>query len=208
MIRIGIADDHAIVREALVRMLPQEADIEVVASASKGSEVLPLLAEHTCDVLVVDIDLPEVSGIELLPLIKEQHPNVAVVIFSMYSEAQYGKRMLLSGASAYIHKSRSTGELLEAIRAAAQGRPYVTDQLAVALLSGSRSSSEWELTAREAEVVRRLVAGQKPSEIAHALRVQRSTVSTHLANARAKLGARTNSELALVAASSGELVGK
>jgi two-component system, NarL family, invasion response regulator UvrY len=198
MIRIFLADDHTIVREGLRRLIDETPDMEVVGETARGREVLQRAATERWDVLVLDLSLEDVSGIEVLRRLREQESTLPVVVLSMYPEAQYAVRVLKAGAMAYLSKGCSGDELLDAIRAAARGRRYVTAATADALVvrdDGHDGAPHTRLSAREHQVFMLVVEGRGPGDIAAELDISPSTVSTHLLHIREKLGVSTNSEV-------------
>lgn len=199
MIRVFIADDHAIVRAGIRQLLETASDIEVVGEASDGRKALLLLESTPCDVLLLDLSLPVLSGGEVLKRVREKWPQLPVLILSMYPEEQYARRLLNSGAAGYLSKDRSEDELLEAVRRLAAGRSYVTATVAEQTFAAphTRSSAPHEsLTAREHQIFTLIIQGRTVSEIAAELDLGGSTVSTHMAHIKAKLGVRTAAEFA------------
>lgn len=196
-LRIFIADDHEIVRRGIRDVLEQIGGFQVVGEAGDGWQVLraPEL-DHT-DVLLLDLSLPRLSGTEILRRVRQRRPELPVVVLSMYPEDQYGPPMLAAGARAYLSKDRSAPEIIAAIRAAADGRSYVTDTLAGALQATSNGSDapHLSLTSREHQVFMLVIQGRTVSDIAAEIDVLPSTVSNHLARIREKLGVRTIADI-------------
>ncbi len=196
MIRVFVADDHTIVRTGIKRLLATAGDIEVVAEAADGRQVLNQIGTVGCDVLLLDLSLPRVSGIEVLRRVKELKPELPVLILSMYPEEQYALRMVRSGAAGYLGKDRSENELIDAIRTVAQGKRYVTPAVAAQdEKKAGDGAPHSKLAAREHEVFTLLCEGRSVVEIAAELDVTPSTVSNHLARIRRKLGVRTVAEI-------------
>lgn len=192
MIRVFLADDHPIVRTGLRALLSLADDIEVVGEAVDGRKVLLASerADWAVDVLVLDISLPRVNGIEVLRRLRESHPALPVLMLSMYAEDQYARRLVELGAAGYVSKDRSEDELITAIRVVAGGGVYVSRQA----MQGS-AAGEAGLSPRQHEVFTLLVEGQTVSEIAAQLDVSVSTVSTHLGHIKRALGARSVQEV-------------
>ncbi|RYE83905.1 MAG: response regulator transcription factor [Myxococcales bacterium] len=197
MIRVFLADDHAVVRRGIQSLLETTGEMTVIATASDGREVLqsPLLA--ACEVLVLDLSLPRVSGSEVLRQVHARLPALPVLILSMYPEDQHGLHLLREGAAAYLSKDRSPEELIAAIRALARGERYLTDLIAgKALHDHDRAGPPHErLTAREHQVFLLIIQGRTVAEIAAELDLHSSTVSNNLRQIKAKLGACSLGEL-------------
>lgn len=211
MIRVFLADDHAIVRDGLRRLLEETSGIEVAGESATGRGVLDRVDGGGWDVLVLDLSLEDVGGVEVLRQLRERAPKLPVVVLSMYPEAQYASRILRMGAAAYLSKGRSSRELVDAIRAAAQGRRYVTPDAAEALLSagGADERAPHErLSERENQVFLLVAEGLSPGDIAAQLNLAPSTVSSHLVHIREKLGVRTNGEVMQYAFRAGLLGGR
>lgn len=196
MIRIFIADDHSIVRQGFRRLIEQQPDMQVVGEASDGRAVLLAPGREEWDLLVLDLSLPKVSGIEVLRRIRQDLPKLRVVILSMYPEDQYGLRLLKEGAAAYLSKDKNVDELLLALRAVASGGTYLSGSLAEQMRQGDRTmSAHSRLSAREHQVFTLLIQGRTVSDIASELNLSVSTVSNHLAKVKEKLNARTVSDI-------------
>jgi DNA-binding NarL/FixJ family response regulator len=193
-----LADDHAIVRSGVRQMVDAQDDMRVVAEAGDGEEALRILATTGCDVLVQDLSLPGVSGMEIVQRARAVAPSAAIVILTMYPEDQLALHYLAAGAAAYLSKSRAPEELLAAIRkAAARGR-YITDtlgEIAVMQPAAREKAPHDLLSPRELQVFLLLVQGRTVSEIAIELSLSSSTVSNHLARVRDKLGVSSNGEV-------------
>ncbi|MCB9751376.1 MAG: response regulator transcription factor [Myxococcales bacterium] len=194
MIRVFIADDHAVVRDGLKSLLDGVEDMSSVGSACSAREVLRELTRARWDVLILDMSLPDGGGFEVLRQIRGARPDIAVVVYSMYPEEQYGARALRMGAAAYLAKSRSIDELLVAIRRASSGRRYVTQAIAEQFV-GPEPQRPVELSDREQQILQLVVEGKRTSEIARALCISASTVSTHLGRIKQKLGVDSTAAL-------------
>ena len=199
MIRLVIADDHAIVREGLKRIVGESPDLEVVAEAADGNEVIRIVRETDFDVLVTDLSMPGRSGMELIKLVKAEKPKLRVLVLSMHQESQYAVRAIKSGASGYLTKESAPAQLEQAIRKIAAGGAYITaevaEQLALGAMPGSEAAPHEALSDREFEVFRMLVAGTAVTDIAAKLNLSVKTVSTHKSNLMHKLGLSNQSEL-------------
>ncbi|MGM0576531.1 MAG: response regulator transcription factor [Myxococcota bacterium] len=207
MIRVLLADDHAIVRHGLRRLVDDQPDMEVVAEAEDAAGVHRALAETTCDVLVLDLSLPDGSGIEILRRLQAEGARTRVLILTMYPEDQLALHLLREGAAGYLRKSRPPDEVVRAIRKVASGGRYLTDTLSdLLLLEGGESAPgapHERLTARESQVFVRLVEGHSVSAIAAELDVSPSTISNHVAAVRTKLGASSVADLVRYAVRAG-----
>jgi len=199
MIRLLIADDHPVVRQGLKQILARDPQLVVVAEVANGSAVLEALRSETFDVLVLDISMPGMSGLEVLTRIRRERPELPVVILSMHPEAQYAARVLRLGASGYVTKTGAPKDLIEAIRKSASGRRYISpelaEKLAEDLANGADRPPVETLSPREQDVMLKIAAGQSGKEIAAGLGVSAKTVSTFRARILAKLGLRTTADL-------------
>lgn len=199
MIRIVIADDHAIVRQGLKQILEENADMRVVAEAVNGSEVLPLLRTHACHVLLLDISMPEMSGIAVLKQVSEEMPKLPVLILSIYAEDQYAVRLVRSGAAGYMTKESAPAEVVEAVRRVAKGGKYISAAVARMLSDNFTASPvqapEQLLSGREYQIFLLLSAALTVSEVARDLQLSVNTVSTYRKRILEKLNLQNNAEL-------------
>ena len=199
-VRIVLADDHAIVREGLKRIVGDVADFQVVGEAADGTAVMQAVRELEFDVLVLDLSMPGRSGMELIKLVKAEKPRLRILVLSMHQEMQYAVRAIKSGASGYLTKETAPSQLEQAIRKVSSGGAYISaevaEQLALGAMPGGDAALPHEnLSDREFEVFRLLVAGQAVTDIAHKLNLSVKTVSTHKANLMQKLGLSNQTEL-------------
>lgn len=199
MIRVISADDHAVVRSGVKLLLAEAEGIAVVGEAGDGTELMQLLQREPCDVLLLDIAMPGRDGLTLLKEIRDRWPAIAVLILTMHPERQYASRALRAGARGYLTKDGVPRQLVEAVRAVAEGRRYVSPALTQVLaeqLAGDEGRPEHEaLSDREYEVLLRIGAGKSVGEIADELFLSVNTVSTYRARLLAKLGLATTAEL-------------
>lgn len=200
MIRIVIADDHAIVREGLKRIVADAAELQVVDEACDGTEVMKVVRERDFDVLVQDLSMPGRSGMELIKLVKAEKPKLRILVLSMHQELQYAVRAIKSGASGYLTKESAPAQLVQAIHKIAGGGAFISaevaEQLALGAMPGASSAAPHEsLSDREFEVFRLLVGGTSVTDIAARLKLSVKTVSTHKANLMQKMGLSNQSEL-------------
>ncbi len=198
--RILLADDHAIVRAGLKRILEDEFRPAVVAEASTADEALQQLAAAPCDVLVLDISMPGRSGLDILPEIRTTHPTTRVIILSSFDDQQFAFRAIRDGALAFLTKERAPRELIDAVRIVMSGRRFISqqlaEQLASAMASGKPERPPHEaLSPREFEVFRQISSARTLSEIAVELNLSAKTVSTYRARILEKMGMSTNAEL-------------
>jgi len=198
-IRLVITDDHKLVREGLIQFLGMSPDIEVVAEAASGDELLEKLRIITPDLLLLDLTMPGKSGVDLLGYVKSLYPALAIMVLSMHNEVSVVMRAMKAGASGYICKDCSPQTLLEAIRkVVATGKylsPQMAEQLAYASASSEPDNIELILSERELEIFRLMVEGKTVGEIAEQLFISDKTVSTHKSNLLNKLSLRNIADL-------------
>jgi DNA-binding NarL/FixJ family response regulator len=199
MIRIVMADDHAIVREGLKRIVASADDMEVAGEAGDGVEVMRLVRETEFDVLVLDLSMPGRSGMELIKLVKSERPPLRILVLSMHQEMQYAVRAIKSGASGYMTKESAPAQLVLALRKIAAGGAYISaevaQQLALGAMPGGASATHETLSPREFEVFRLLAAGVSVTDIASRLNLSAKTISTHKSNLMQKMALTNQSEL-------------
>lgn len=183
MIRVLIADDHAILRRGLQQILAETSDMLVAGEAGTAAGVLRLVREGQYDVLLLDISLPDQNGLEVLAQLHASHPNIHVLILSMHPEQQYALRALKCGASGYLTKDNAPEELIIAIRRVVEGGQYISQSLAEHLVSVIKAPSEVplheSLSDREYQVMQLLGVGKSVGEIAHQLALSPKTISTY-----------------------------
>jgi two-component system response regulator NreC len=201
-IRLLLVDDHAVVRSGLRMLLENERDAEIVGEASSASEAIEAAVRLNPNVILMDIGLPDLSGIDATREIKKRTPNVAVVALTIHEDEEYFFKMLEAGASGYVPKRAAPEELLTAIRAAATGQVYLYPSLAKLLvrdyLDGGHVSGEQppsDITDREQEVLTYLAEGASNEEIAASLVISPKTVARHRENIMRKLNLHSRAEL-------------
>jgi two-component system response regulator NreC len=201
-IRLLIVDDHAVVRSGLKMLLENERDVEIVGEASSASEAMEAAARLKPNVILMDIGLPDLSGIDATREIKKRVSDVSIVALTIHEDEEYFFKMLEAGASGYVPKRAAPEELLTAIRAAATGQVYLYPSLAKLLvrdfLDGGRAPNEQtssDLTDREQEVLTYLAEGASNEEIAASLVISPKTVARHRENIMRKLNLHSRSEL-------------
>jgi DNA-binding NarL/FixJ family response regulator len=199
VIRVALADDHAIVRQGLRQILAAQTDFAIAGEASNHGEVIQLLRRELVDVLVLDIAMPGKNGIETLKQVKEEWPKLPVLILSMYPEDQYAFRALKAGASGYLTKVAAASQVVEAIRQVTRGRRYITPELAESLAASlDRDPDEPShelLSDREFQTLRLIAQGRTLAQIGDELALSPKTVSVYRARLLAKLQLATNAEL-------------
>jgi two-component system response regulator NreC len=201
--RLLLVDDHAVVRSGLRMLLEGEADMEIVGEASSGAEALTAVEELQPDVVLMDIGLPDQSGIDATLAIKQRSPGTAVVALTIHEDEEYFFRMLEAGATGYVPKRAAPEELLTAIRTAAVGEVYLYPSLARLLVTDylgqeqqTRSTRAVDgLSEREQEVLTQLAEGASNAEIAEKLGISPKTVARHRENIMHKLGLHSRTAL-------------
>jgi DNA-binding NarL/FixJ family response regulator len=208
MTKVMLADDHAMVRDGLRRLLETEPGFEISSQATTGLEVLQKLEQEACDLLLLDLTMPAPNGPKLIGKIRSKYPTLPLLVVTMHNEPRMAQAALQAGANGYITKDAEPTELLEAVRRVAAGSRYVSPEVLEGIAFLPTSGSEISLSAREQEVLRRLVAGQTNNQIAHDLFISEKTVSSHKANLMAKLGASSLADLIRLADSLGPLASR
>jgi DNA-binding NarL/FixJ family response regulator len=199
MIRIVIADDHAIIREGLKRIIGSADDMTVVGEAADGTEVMQQVRGADFDVLVLDLSMPGRSGMELIKLVRAEKPRLRILVLSMHQELQYAVRAIKSGASGYLTKESAPLQLLQVLRKIAAGGAFISadvaEQLALGSMLGAGGAVHEKLSDREFEVFRLIAVGVSVTDIAARLNLSAKTISTHKANLMQKMGLKNQSEL-------------
>ena len=199
-LRLLLVDDHTVVREGLKRLLDPQGNQWSITEAGTGFQALECLRRESFDLVIADLSLPGMSGLDLVHRIREGFPDVAVLVLTMHSEEQYAMRAFQAGASGYVTKDSACDELVSAVRKVASGGVFVTSVLAervVQQLNGRRAASDLgALSNRELEIMQRIVAGERLVDIAEALHLSIKTVSTHKTRILEKL--RLDSTAALI----------
>ena len=202
-----LCDDHAVVRRGIRDTLSEAVDIRVVGEAGSYSEVRELLRSTPCEVLVLDLNLPGRGGLEVLASLKENDSPVKVLVVSMFPEDQYAIRCLRAGAQGYLNKAGNPGDLIQAVRTIAQGRKYVTADVAQMLVDNlSTPTSEAlhdNLSERELQTLLKIASGKRLSDIAEELMLSPKTVSVYRARVLEKLKLSNNAELTVYAIRNG-----
>jgi two-component system, NarL family, invasion response regulator UvrY len=207
MIRVGIVDDHAIVRTGLRQFLSEHVDLRVTGEACNGAEALELARRGEVDVLLLDISMPDQGGVDALAAIKARFPDLAVLILSGFPETHYAAPLLRQGASGYLNKECDPEEIVNAIRTVARGRRYISPAVAEVLADGvagggNRLPHE-SLSERELQVFLRLARGETIGHMAEAMFLSVKTVSTYRSRVLEKLRLASNSDLTYYALKNG-----
>ncbi len=197
MIKVLIADDHAVVREGFRRMIENDQEIKVVAEAENGIEALQLVRSKDIDVVVLDMSMPEMSGLDCLKQIKAEFPEMPVLVFSMHPEEHYEQRVLQAGANGYLTKRTKPLEVLQAIKDVARGKKLMSEKLKDRVIRGKGRLDEphLKLSDREFQVLKLVARGMRTKEIANYLKISDKTVTTYRTRVLQKLGLSSNSEL-------------
>jgi DNA-binding NarL/FixJ family response regulator len=199
MIRVAIADDHELIRSGFARLIEREPDLALVGEASDAAAAVELLRRESCDVLILDITLPDRSGLELLKELNHRFPNLPVLVLSMHSEEEYALRTLQAGALGYITKSNASRELVRAIRKVASGSRYVgertAERLAISLGPEGATEPHQRLSDREYQILSLIGSGKSVREVAEELTLSVHTVNTYRRRILKKLGIETTSQI-------------
>ena len=206
--RVLIVDDHPLMRDGITQLIDQQADLEVCGSASNAVEALKILDSRHPDLLLVDISLPGMDGIELIKNVRKGHPTLPVLVLSMHPESLYAERAVRAGAKGYVMKHASADILLAAVRKVLSGRLYLSPEMAERMLEKATANSldpsesaVDRLSDRELEIFKLLGRGYKPHRIAEELLLSVKTVETYCSRLKQKLGAKDAAELLRLAIS-------
>ncbi len=199
MIRVLIADDHAILRRGLAQIIAEAGDMQVCAEAETGAETVRLARENAIDVVLLDITMPDRNGLDTLKQLKKEKPKLAVLMLSMHPEETYALRSIKAGASGYLNKQSAPALLVTAIRKVAAGRRYISpavaETLAGTIADGADRPAHATLSDREYETMRLIASGRTLSQIAAEMHLSAKTVSVYRARLLEKMRLKNNSEL-------------
>lgn len=197
MIRILLADDHAIVRNGLKQIFAGYPDLQVVGEASNGAEILELARHSRFSLLLLDMTMPGVSGADLIRRLRAEHPAMQILVLSMHNESQVVSRALKAGAAGYVTKDSDQEILITAIRKVASGNKFIDPALVDAMVfdGNSEGAPHEVLTDRELQVLQMLASGQSLASIAESLHLSAKTISAHKAHLMQKLGIENNADL-------------
>lgn len=203
MIHVVLCDDHAVLRRGIRDTLTEAHDIQVTGEAAGYSELRNVLRTAPCDVLLLDLNMPGRSGIEVLTSLRETHSSIKVLIVSMYPEDQYALRCLKAGAQGYANKAGDPVELIAAVRTVMQGKKYLTPEvaqmLADSLAQPAPEAPHTTLSERELQTLVKIASGRRLSDIAEELMLSPKTVSVYRARVLEKLKLTNNAELTVYA---------
>ncbi len=202
-IKLIIVDDHRLFREGLVNLLAESDDIEIIAQAENGKHAIEQVEKHKPDIVIMDIGMPEMNGVEATQILKKKYPDLKVIALSMHSEKTYVKEMLEAGASGYFLKNCTYQKFMEGIHAVYEGKMYLSETITEILVNDyinkeSTATSDTqlsELTVRELEVLKLFAMGLATKEIADQLFVSIKTIGTHRHNILEKLELKTTADL-------------
>lgn len=205
MTEVYIADDHKMVLEGLSLLLDSDPDLKVTKTFGKASELIEALADHTPDVILMDINMPELNGIEATKIIKKTYPEVHIIALSMISETNLIKLMLKNGAGGYLHKNAGHEEIKDAIQSVLSGKKFLSEEISDSLLNlnqneyKARPDSPFpKLSRREEEILELILDEKTTQEISDKLFISFGTVETHRRNIMIKLGAKNTAGLVRV----------
>ncbi len=193
MIKIIIADDHEIVLDGLTSIINNNNDIEIVGKALNGIQVIELLKSNPVDAVVLDIEMPEMDGVETARIIKETYPEIKILILTMYNEIGFIRKILEAGAHGYILKNKGKEELVTAIKSIYNGMDYFGEEVSKTLFSSMRNNNvtgEIKLTKKEIEILKLIANGHTTPIISDTLFIAHSTVETHRRNLIEKTGTK------------------
>jgi len=199
-IKVFIVDDHYMVIEGIHSLLLNETDIEWMGHATYAASCLAFIKQQTPDVILMDISLPDASGIDLCKEVKEKYPGIYVLGLSTFNQQSFIEKMLANGASGYVVKNATQHELMEAIQTVAKGKQYLSFDAALAMRKPDTENNIPVITRREKEVLGLIAEGLTNNEIAQQLFISNTTVDTHRKNLLLKLGAKNTASLIRIAA--------
>lgn len=207
MIRVFIADDHVVVRGGLKQLFALMGDIVVAGEAADGAELLERLRQEQFDLLLLDLTMPGLSGVNLIGRVRADHPRLPILVLSMHNELQVAKRVLQAGASGYVTKGSMQETLMDAVRRVATGGrfvdPLIAEQMMFEKSTPGEDAPHERLSDRELHILKLFAKGKGVNEIATELFISNKTVSTHKARLMQKLNFQNNAELVRYAADHG-----
>jgi two-component system invasion response regulator UvrY len=199
MVRVLIADDHALIRTGLMQLLQEDRSIREVGEAATGEQTLDKLRESRWDLLLLDINMPDRSGLDILKHVRSGFPDTRVLVLSGYPERQYARNVLRAGASGYLAKDVATEELIRAVRMVLQGRRYVSASLAELLVNDLDTDANQpihsQLSEREFQIFCKIAVGKSVSDIAEELCLSVKTVSTYRSRVLEKMSFANNADI-------------
>lgn len=196
MIKVFIVDDHALVIEGIYSLLQKEKDIEMVGYANSAGNCLQYFTSYTADIILMDISLPDMNGVDLCKIIKSKYPGIMVLALSTFNQGTYIRKMMENGASGYLLKNAEKQEIVEAIKIVIKGKTYLSFEAGQALKSGTElQNSIPPLTKREKEVLLHVAEGLTNAQIAEKLFISPDTVDSHRKNLHTKLNVKNTAML-------------
>ena len=199
MVKVIIADDHEIIRRGLIEIFNDETDLKVTGAAQNAEEILPLLQRENADVLLLDINMPGRSGIEVLKDLRTLHPRLHIIVLSVHPVEQYALRAIKAGADGYLTKESAPYEIVEAVRTVCAGKKYITaevaEQLARSVIDGTDGPPHKRLSDREYEIMLLIAEGSTPREISAKIHISTKTVSTYRNRIFTKMDLHTTADL-------------
>ncbi|MEO5561796.1 MAG: response regulator transcription factor [Chitinophagaceae bacterium] len=196
MTRVYIVDDHAVVIEGIYSLLQKEKDFEIAGYAGNADNCIQYFAHHKADVILMDISLPDMNGIDLCKLIKRKYPEVMILALTTFNQGTYIRKMMESGASGYLLKNAAKHEIIEAIRIVTKGKTYLSFDAGQALKSDTQQQSSIPpLTKREKEVLTHIAEGLTNAQISEKLFISVDTVDSHRKNLHTKLNVKNTAML-------------
>jgi two-component system invasion response regulator UvrY len=199
MIKVVVVDDHAVVREGLKRIISENPGMTVTAEAGNGNEALNLVGNTPCDVVVLDISMPDKNGLDVLKQLHAESPRLPVLVLSMHAEDQYAVRVLRAGAAGYLTKESAPAKLVNAIRKVVRGGKYVSQALAERLVAELETNTDRAahelLSDREYQVLCMIASGKTVTETANELALSVKTISTYRVRILDKLKMKTNADM-------------
>jgi two-component system, NarL family, response regulator NreC len=194
-VRIVLADDHSVVRTGLRLLLDAEQDFEVVAEAGNAPDAARFVRGHHPDVLILDLNMPGESGLELIPRVHEEAPETRIVVLTMQRDPAFARQALGAGAVGYVLKDAADGELVHAVRLAASGQTYLNPQLGARLAAEPIDARPGDLSERELEILRLIALGHTNPEIAKQLYLSVRTIEAHRSHIHQKLALASRADL-------------
>ncbi|MDH5445628.1 MAG: response regulator [Gammaproteobacteria bacterium] len=209
MIKIMLVDDHDLVRTGVRRLLEDNPDLEIVGEASSGEEAITLVKELSPDIVLMDLNMPGVGGLEATKKIKHLTPKVRIIIVTMVDDIMFPQRLLKAGASGYLTKGASADEIMRAIRDAMVNKRFISPDLAMKMATASDDDKSPfdELSERELQVLMMLLEGQRVTDISNKLFLSPKTISTYRSRLHEKLNVKTDIELTRLAIEYGIIAG-
>ncbi|MBL7743965.1 MAG: response regulator transcription factor [Chitinophagaceae bacterium] len=206
MTRVYIVDDHAVVIEGIYSLLQKEKDIEMAGYATNADNCLQYFTNHTADVILMDISLPDMNGVDLCRVIKKNYPGIMVLALSTFNQGTYIRKMMENGASGYLLKNAAKQEIVEAIKTVVKGKEYLSFEAGQALRTDTAQQNAIPpLTKREKEVLLHIAEGLTNAQIAEKLFISIDTVESHRKNLHAKLNVKNTAMLVRFAVENGLL---